>query len=98
MPVFIYIILLGLVNFYTTAGLAAQTASKADFNVITYQSSPEGFMSNSHIIIGENEAILIDAQFSQVEGKKVAELIKSTGKKTNKDTYHSPSSGSLLWS
>jgi glyoxylase-like metal-dependent hydrolase (beta-lactamase superfamily II) len=84
MPVFIYIILLGLVNFYTTAGLAAQTASKTDFNVITYQSSPEGFMSNSHIIIGENEAILIDAQFSQVEGKKVAELIKSTGKKLTK--------------
>ena len=41
-------------------------------------------MSNSHILIGENEAILIDAQFSPKEGRKAKDLINSTGKKLSK--------------
>lgn len=80
MRVHIYIILLGLAIFYPTAAPSAQTDSKPKLTVLTYSASPEGFLSNSHLIVGETGVLLIDAQFSQTEAKKVAELINSTGK------------------
>ncbi len=80
MPIFAAVFLLFSAISYSTAALEAQTDSGPEFSVITYAAPAEGFMSNSHILIGENEAILIDAQFSPAEGKKVGELIKSTGK------------------
>ncbi|MEQ9617704.1 MAG: MBL fold metallo-hydrolase [Deltaproteobacteria bacterium] len=41
-------------------------------------------MSNSHLIMGKNEAILIDAQFSSKEAEKLVDLINTTGKKLSK--------------
>jgi glyoxylase-like metal-dependent hydrolase (beta-lactamase superfamily II) len=42
--------------------------------------SPEGFLVNSTIITGQRDAILIDAQFTLADGKKVADALKATGK------------------
>lgn len=64
--------------------LSAPGDPKAAFTVVTHAASPEGFMSNSHVLMGEDSAILIDAQFSPEEGRKVADLINSTGKKLSK--------------
>lgn len=61
-----------------------QIESDVPLSVVTYKASPEGFLSNSHLIIGKNEAVLIDAQFSSMEGGKVSELIDSIGKKLSK--------------
>ena len=69
---------------FSNIALSAPTDSKVTFSVLTYKASPDGFVSNSHILIGENEAILIDAQFSPEEGRKVADLINSTEKELSK--------------
>ena len=42
--------------------------------------SPEGFLVNSTLISGQKQAILIDAQFTLADGKKVADAIKASGK------------------
>jgi glyoxylase-like metal-dependent hydrolase (beta-lactamase superfamily II) len=42
--------------------------------------SPEGFLVNSTLISGQKDAILIDAQFTLADAKKVAEVIKASGK------------------
>ena len=84
MPIFLSISLIFFTFSFSNIALSVPTDSKITFYVVTYKASPEGFMSNSHILIGENEAILIDAQFSPEEGRKVADLINSTGKKLSK--------------
>ncbi len=42
--------------------------------------SPEGFFANSTLVTGQRDAILIDAQFTLADGKKVADAIKASGK------------------
>ena len=54
--------------------------SDANINVMTYQASSNGFLSNSYIIVGEQEVLLLDAQFSKDEALKLENLINSLGK------------------
>ncbi|MCG8379155.1 MAG: MBL fold metallo-hydrolase [Proteobacteria bacterium] len=49
-------------------------------SVLTYSASKEGFKSNSHLILLENQAILIDAQFNTDDANKVVDLVSNTGK------------------
>ena len=60
--------------------IAEQAAPEKRMSVVTYTAPEEGFLSNSHILMGEKEAVLIDAQYSAEEGMKAAEFIKSTGR------------------
>jgi glyoxylase-like metal-dependent hydrolase (beta-lactamase superfamily II) len=53
----------------------------AELSVTTYAASPAGFSVNSHLIQGEREAILVDAQFIISEAEKVAQLVKRSGKR-----------------
>ena len=48
--------------------------------VETYTSYDPGVAVNSHLIMREKEAILVDAQFLRSEAKKVVEMIKESGK------------------
>jgi len=80
MPIIVTVIFVLLTFSLFNIAISAPGGSNTELSVITYTASPEGFMSNSHILTGENEALLIDAQFSGSDGRKVAELIKSTGK------------------
>ena len=41
-------------------------------------------MSNSHIILGKKEAILIDAQFNVEDAQNVVDLILQSGRKLSK--------------
>ena len=84
MTIFLSIFLILFTFSFSNIAMSVPTDSKVTFSVVTYKASPEGFMSNSHILVGENETILIDAQFSPEEGRKVADLINSTGKKLSK--------------
>jgi glyoxylase-like metal-dependent hydrolase (beta-lactamase superfamily II) len=52
---------------------------KLKLEVVT--ASPEGFLVNSALITGEKEAVLIDAQFTLADSKKVAEAVQASGKK-----------------
>jgi len=45
-----------------------------------FTGTPEGFLVNSTLITGQKDAILIDAQFTLTDGKKVADAIKASGK------------------
>jgi len=45
-----------------------------------FTGSPEGFLVNSTLVSGQKDAILIDAQFTLADGKKVADAIKASGK------------------
>ena len=67
--------------------LQAQTAAplpapvpvqKLKLQVIT--ASPEGFLVNSALLTGEKDALLIDAQFTLADAKKVVEAVKASGK------------------
>ena len=60
--------------------IAEQTAPAKRLSVVTYTAPEEGFLSNSHILMGEEDAVLIDAQYSAEEGMKAAEFIKTTGR------------------
>src|SRR6266545_4132345 len=42
--------------------------------------SPEGFLANSTLVTGEKDAVLIDAQFTIADGKRVADAVKQSGK------------------
>jgi len=45
-----------------------------------FTGSAEGFLVNSTLVSGQKDAILIDAQFTLADGKKVADAIKASGK------------------
>jgi glyoxylase-like metal-dependent hydrolase (beta-lactamase superfamily II) len=56
----------------------AAKAPKLALEVIT--GSPEGFLVNSALITGEKDAVLIDAQFTLPDAKKVVDAVKASGK------------------
>jgi glyoxylase-like metal-dependent hydrolase (beta-lactamase superfamily II) len=56
-------------------------AAAADLTVTTYTASEAGFLVNSHLIAGEKEAILVDAQFTRSEAAKAVTFVRSSGKK-----------------
>lgn len=49
--------------------------------VKTYVASAAGFHVTSNLIVGETEAVLVDAQFTRSEATKLAAMIRGTGKK-----------------
>jgi glyoxylase-like metal-dependent hydrolase (beta-lactamase superfamily II) len=51
---------------------------KGSVSIKTYTASDAGFAVNSHLILGEKEAILVDAQFTRSEARKVADMIKKS--------------------
>jgi glyoxylase-like metal-dependent hydrolase (beta-lactamase superfamily II) len=57
---------------------AATVMKKLTLEVIT--ASEEGFLVTSTIVKGEKDAVLIDAQFTLADGKKVADAVAATGK------------------
>jgi glyoxylase-like metal-dependent hydrolase (beta-lactamase superfamily II) len=57
---------------------AAPKAPKLALEVIT--GSPEGFLVNSALVTGEKDAVLIDAQFTLADAKKVVDAVKASGK------------------
>jgi glyoxylase-like metal-dependent hydrolase (beta-lactamase superfamily II) len=60
----------------TVAPLPA--APRLKLRVVT--GSPEGFLANSALITGEKDAVLVDAQFTIADGKRVADAVKESGK------------------
>ena len=46
-----------------------------------FTSSPEGFLVTSTLVSGATDAVLIDAQFTLGDAKKLAEMVKASGKK-----------------
>ena len=52
----------------------------APLTVQTYTARDEGGAASSHLISGENEAILVDAQLRRVDAENVVETIRATGK------------------
>jgi glyoxylase-like metal-dependent hydrolase (beta-lactamase superfamily II) len=58
---------------------AEPPAPKLSVEVIT--ASPEGFLVTSTIVSGTHEAVLIDAQFTLTDAKKVAARVQASGKK-----------------
>jgi glyoxylase-like metal-dependent hydrolase (beta-lactamase superfamily II) len=60
------------------AGDMAAQVKKLGVQVIT--GSEEGFLVNSTIITGEHDAVLVDAQFTLADAKKVADAVAATNK------------------
>lgn len=42
--------------------------------------SPDGFVVNSHLVVGETEAVLVDGQLFSAEAEKVVSLVQRSGK------------------
>lgn len=62
---------LSLLTFTLTAGATAAV------EIRTFTASELGFLVNSHLILGEEQAILVDAQFTRSEAFDVVRLIRS---------------------
>lgn len=58
--------------------------TKPMLKVFTHTALDAGFVVNSHLLVGNKEAVLVDAQFTRSEAKKVVEMILGTGKKLTK--------------
>lgn len=58
----------------------AQKAVKP-LEIQTFTSNEAGFLVNSHLIKGETESLLVDAQFTRSQAKKVVELVKKSNTK-----------------
>lgn len=74
-----------LAGIFVTAGLFANSSSAAagadSIQVQSYTASEPGFLVNSHLLVGRETAVLVDAQFTRSEARKVVDLIKASGKK-----------------
>lgn len=46
----------------------------------THTASDPGFAVNSHLLVGQKDAILVDAQFTRSEARKVADMVKASRK------------------
>lgn len=57
---------------------SAPAKPKLKLRVVT--GSPEGFLANSTLVTGDKDAVLIDAQFTIADGKRVADAVKESGK------------------
>src|SRR5262245_61341097 len=57
---------------------SATAQSKLQWKV--YTASPEGFQVTSTLIYGDKDAILIDAQFTLSDARRLVDTIKQTGK------------------
>lgn len=69
---------------YSGPAVCEPDASASSLTIHTYAASPEGFLSNSYIIGLKNNVIVIDAQFSPQEAKKVAKIVESNGKRLSR--------------
>jgi glyoxylase-like metal-dependent hydrolase (beta-lactamase superfamily II) len=58
----------------------AGPARAAGLTVTTYTATDGGFAVNSHLIAGERDAILVDAQFLLGEAANAAEMVRESGK------------------
>lgn len=70
-------------SFFAAFLLAAtliQPATAAELTVTTHSAAAAGFMVNSHLIAGERDAILVDAQFIRSEATKAIQMVKESGK------------------
>jgi glyoxylase-like metal-dependent hydrolase (beta-lactamase superfamily II) len=65
----------------TTQACAGRApASGAALQTVSHTASEAGFLVNSHLIYGEREALLVDAQFTRSEARKVVEMVRATGR------------------
>ncbi len=60
--------------------LALLSTPAAALEVRSYTSSELGFMASSHLILGGEEAILVDAQFSRSETFEVIRMVRESGR------------------
>lgn len=64
-----------------TSGCESIPSHKAKLEVHSFTANLAGFSVNSHLIVGEEEAILVDAQFTRSQAKELIDQIKLSGKK-----------------
>ncbi|MGI9535306.1 MAG: MBL fold metallo-hydrolase [Thermodesulfobacteriota bacterium] len=76
----IFLLICLTINSCTTHNSIKSNEKKNEFSVLTYSASNQGFKSNSHLILLENNALLIDAQFIPDDANNVVDLIHNTGK------------------
>jgi Metallo-beta-lactamase superfamily. len=60
-------------------------------SVDTLVGSPASFMSSSHLIMGDRDAILVDASFAKDDAERVVDWVKVAGKRlTTVFVTHAP--------
>jgi glyoxylase-like metal-dependent hydrolase (beta-lactamase superfamily II) len=71
-----------VIQFVITLSLLATPGCNAsDLKTQTFTSNEPGFLVNSHLITGEKEALLVDAQFTRSQAREVSKMVKASGKK-----------------
>lgn len=70
--------LAGAVSLGALLPAAARAASP--LRVLTYTAGEDGMFVNSHLVLGERDAVLIDAQFLLEDARRVVARIKASGR------------------
>lgn len=63
------------------AVLASVAVPVRSLEVRTYTASELGFLVSSHLLLGSDNAILVDAQFTRSEARDVARMVSQSGRK-----------------
>jgi glyoxylase-like metal-dependent hydrolase (beta-lactamase superfamily II) len=71
-------------------GLLLAAGHAAALEIRTYTALEIGFMASSHLILGEDEVILVDAQFTRSDTWNVVDLIKASGRRLTTVYVSSP--------
>lgn len=59
---------------------ATTRGGPASLEIRTHTAGEAGFKVNSHLILGQRDALLVDAQFTRSEAQKVVEAVKTSGR------------------
>jgi len=62
-----------------TGGGGGAAGGSAGLEIQTHL-SPDGFVVNSHIVVGDTEALLVDGQFFSAQAANVVQLLQNNGK------------------
>lgn len=68
-----------LISALFALGLACGAAEALEIR--TYTASELGFLASSHLVLGEKEALLVDAQFTRSDTLEVVQMVESSGRR-----------------
>ncbi len=76
-----YALLTGLSLFAVGEEFHSVQMNRTSLTISSYAGSEKGFLANSYLLVGFDDAMLVDAQLLKSEAKHVVHLIKNSGKK-----------------
>lgn len=69
-----------LLTLITLTAIASAAGRATPLEVLTHTAGEAGFLVNSHLVLGQKEAVLVDAQFTRSEAQALVQKIRKSGR------------------